>query len=73
MSMRNYAVDAYGLLIDDAAVRYVARNLKKNNVEELGWDDIANAEEVRQGTENLLPQNFDYRGHLRHVIGTYLG
>jgi hypothetical protein len=134
--MRNYAVDEYGLLIDDAAIRYVARKLKKNNAEELDWDDIANAEEelgcyytsefdgeafailddgrddcdidtrllfegnvlyliplrryptlfstaynnmqeviaeVRQGIENLPPQNFDYRGHLRHVIGTYLG
>lgn len=136
MSMRNYAVDEYGLLIDDAAIRYVARNLKKNNVEEPDWDDIAAAEEeldcyytsefygeafairddgrddydsdtrllfdgdvlyliplrryptlfstaynnmqeviaeVRQGVERLLPQDFDYRNHLRHVIGSYVG
>ena len=134
MSMHNYAVDEYGLLIDDETIRYVARNLKRTNVGDLDWDDISAAEEeldcyytsefygeafpilddgrddyntrvryegevlyliplrryptlfsaayqnmqevvaeARRGIEQLLPPDFDYRGHLRHVIGTYVG
>lgn len=139
MSMRDYGISEYGLLLDDEALQYMASKICKNysddaykddkwdfideiystcceylsnftgetfEIDDVG-DDIVGSknneifyettilyvpcnkfpklfstayqsvdeivDEMRERVGKYLPSDFDYRGNIRHIVGTYFG
>lgn len=75
MSMRDYAVDDYGLVLDEETIKAIGVKVLVDYTEfKKAYDNMDEIiVEMREKLGEYLAEDYDYRSKICHICGTYFG